>query len=632
MTMEEPSTAARLKLLAARPMLRDLGRAVLAKVEASLESVHVPGGARVVHRGQTGVPLMLIHRGGLRASFMGADARPHVLFESFRGGSFGEALMLSGRASPIDVDAIRDTHLLCLRPDKFEALSTKHPVLMRHLARSVATRVVDLIGSPQFLASFCHKADRLPRSIALVSAGAEDLVRMRGLVADSLSRSCKTIRLTPRDARHVMESRAVDGRDVGDCLLEWFDGLSAEHDLVIFECELSDPRWSDFCLRQADRVMVLVDGEENRRSGRGMDFWHGAKLDQRSAARVGLAVVHPPDADLPRGGDAFAKLPGVARLHHVRKNDSRDASRLARWLSDRSVGLVLGGGGAYGIAHVGVLKALEEAGVPVDVVGGTSMGAIFAGGLAQGWSADKIMDHVRELFASRFALYDPTIPFTALLAGKKLDKVLRALFDDVTIVDLWIPFFCVATSIVQAQPEVHEGGRLRDAIRSSCSIPGLFPPFKAVRDLLVDGGLVDNLPIGPMGERCRGPLVAVDVFPYSRHGRTGSPGLLGRLLERVRPAASAGLPLFDTLVHATLAGSQRTTAMSRTSHPPALYLTPNLGQFGILDWRAYEALFQKGYECAKTELERGALPRALWDGPFEYPEPSSSGTSERGME
>jgi predicted acylesterase/phospholipase RssA len=247
------------------------------------------------------------------------------------------------------------------------------------------------------------------------------------------------------------------------------------------------------------------------------------------------------------------------------------------------------------------------------------MGAIFAGGLARGWSATRIMDHVRELFASRFALYDPTIPFKSLLAGKKLDRVLEGLFGDIAIVDLWIPFFCVATSIVQARPEVHDTGMLRDAIRSSCSIPGLFPPFQAVRDLLVDGGIVDNLPIGVMSERCRGPVIAVDVFPYDRHGRARSHGLWVRVLEWLKPAAGGGMPLFDTLMHATLAGSQRTTEMSRTSHPPALYLTPDLNKFSILDWRAYEALFQAGYDCAKRKIDEGALPHSLWEGEFEYP-------------
>jgi predicted acylesterase/phospholipase RssA len=229
-----------------------------------------------------------------------------------------------------------------------------------------------------------------------------------------------------------------------------------------------------------------------------------------------------------------------------------------------------------------------------------------------------MMDHVRSLFASRFALVDPTIPFKSLLAGKKLDRVLRGLFGDIAVLDLWIPFFCMATSLVHARPEVRESGGLRDAIRSSCSIPGLFPPFRALADLLVDGGVVDNLPIGVMSERCRGPVIAVDVFPYERPGRAGAQNLLSYVLDWFRPGANADTPLFDTLMRATLTGSQRTTLEARAHHPPALYLTPRLEPFRVLDWRAHEAIFREGYDCARREIDTGALPRSLWEGPFEY--------------
>ncbi len=592
--MPELSTAERLNLLAGRPILRGLDSSVLSDINAALESVHVPGGINVVERGQTGVPLYLVVDGGVRAFLTGVDGHRYPVFEYFRGSTVGEALVLSGQPSPFDIHAIRDSHLLSLSPDRFSALATRHPQLMLNFARFVATRVVELVGSKPFLSSFCHTADRLPRSIALLGVGGEGVRRTSGLLADALSGSCTTTRMTAGDAPESLDARG---------------------DLLVFECELSDARWLDFCLRQADRIMILVDAGENRSSAKGTDWWREARLGER-CARLDLAVVHPRSASLPRGSAAHARLPNVARLHHVRAGDPGDAQRLARWLLNRPVGLVLGGGGAYGIAHVGVLKALEDAHVPVDIVGGTSMGAIFAGGLARGWSADRIMEEVRALFASRFALYDPTIPFKSLLAGRKLDRVMQTLFEDLSISDLWTPFFCVATDIVQARPHVHDSGSLRDAIRSSCSVPGLFPPYQVLKDLLVDGGLVDNLPIDVMSERCPGPVIAVDVIPFQRHGQERAWGTLGRVLRRLKPQADVGLPLFDTLMHATLTGSQRTTEMTRTTHPPALYLTPQLGQFGILDWRAYGPIFRAGYDCAARQLEAGALPRALWEGPI----------------
>jgi predicted acylesterase/phospholipase RssA len=229
------------------------------------------------------------------------------------------------------------------------------------------------------------------------------------------------------------------------------------------------------------------------------------------------------------------------------------------------------------------------------------------------------MDHVRKLFASRFALYDPTLPVTALLAGKKLDRVMEELFEDIDIADLWTRFFCVSTNISRASSEVLDSGSLRGAIRSSCSIPGLFPPYQLLKQLLVDGGLINNLPIDVMAERCHGPVIAVDVFSYKRNKGGGGAAAgprerLLHLLRKYKPFSTAGPWLFDVLVHATLVGSQHTTAQSLERHPPALYLAPDLGNHRVLDWRAYEALFEAGYVSAKRALESGAISRSLWEG------------------
>jgi NTE family protein len=579
----------RLALLADRPFLRGLPLKVLEEIDAALESVHVRGGSRVIARGEAPAPFFLVMQGGLRASFVEGGQRK-VVFECFRGGTAGEALVLTGQPSPLDVDAIRDSHLLRLAPEKFRAIAERNPAVSLSFARGVSARLVELLGAPEVLGAFSQKADRLPRSVALLAEG-RDAARMRHRVIAALGRARTTQRLSMREPRE--------------------SAMGAE--LVALECERTDMFALDYALRQADRILVLLDA-----GARALDVWRDAGLGERSA-QVELAVVHPASAAGPEGGAEYRRLPGVTRVHHVKADERADAERLARWLLDRPVGLVLGGGGAYGIAHVGVLKALEEAGVPVDIVGGASMGAIFAGGVARRWSADRIMEHVRELFASRFALYDLTIPFTALLGGKKLDRVLLRFFEDLAIEDLWRPFFCVSTNISRAGPRLHDEGALRDAIRASCSIPGLFPPYQAAQQLLVDGGLVDNLPVDHMAARCAGPIVAVNVFPYRRpDGANGKKKSERRgFLKRMKPLAEAMPPLFDVLMRSTFVGSQHAVETFLAQHPPALYLVPEIAKFRILDWGAYEALFEAGYLCARRHLDAGELPRTLWEGHIE---------------
>jgi NTE family protein len=615
---QTPSMADRLGLLAERHVCQGLDPDALKDLDAAFESVHVPGGARIVERGQSGVPFIVVAHGGLHASYVDHQGRRQVVFEYFRGGSLGEALVLSGRPAPFDVHAIRDSDVLCLSPSKFNDLAVRHPSLILHFARVVATHMIDTFGSEDVLASFTRGRDRLPRCVALMSTGAEPGRRTRDLLADALSKSRKASRLSLGDARAAMGSQQV-GRDREALLLEWLGRYESDGELVILDCDLSDGFWLDFALRQADRIMVLAGEEDRPREDGDAGWWRDAKLSER-LCHLELAVVHERSDSLPRCGASFARLAGVARVHHVRAGDPRAGERLARWMLGRPVGLVLGGGGAHGIAHVGVMKALEEAGVPVDIIGGTSMGAIFAGGLARGWSADVLMDRVRTLFSSRFALYDPTIPLSSLLAGKKLDRVLRGYFENIDIADVWTPFFCVSTNLSRASSQVHDLGSLQDAIRSSCSIPGLFPPFHLVRQLLVDGGLVDNLPVAAMAERCRGPIIAVDVSPYERPKNLGEgrrhPGLVERL-KRFKPSSATGPWLFELLMHATLVGSQFRTKQSLADHPPALYLAPEMATIRVLDWQAYEALYQAGYSAAKRAVEEGRFPRRLWEGRIE---------------
>jgi NTE family protein/lysophospholipid hydrolase len=277
-----------------------------------------------------------------------------------------------------------------------------------------------------------------------------------------------------------------------------------------------------------------------------------------------------------------------------------------RRLVGRPTGLVLSGGGARGIAHVGVIAALVEAGVAIDYVCGTSMGAIFGAGLALGFDVDRMQRELHELFSSPFALYDLTIPISSLLAGRKLDRVLHEQLGDADIEDLWLPFFCVSTDLAHAKMIVHERGCLWKSVRASSSIPGIFPPLPLDGRTLVDGGLVDNLPIDVIADRCRGPIIAVDVFPYGDPSFERPSGRVARWLRGLRTRVrgeQASPPLFDILVRSTLIGSKvrQQGAMTRED---ICYLEPPVAEFGALQWRAYRALFDAGLRYARDELAR----------------------------
>src|SRR5262249_17605392 len=168
---------------------------------------------------------------------------------------------------------------------------------------------------------------------------------------------------------------------------------------------------------------------------------------ERAGSLPELLLLHPSGGaqNLP---EHFAVRSGVFESHHhVRSGNIADIQRLSRFIAGRAVGIVLAGGGARGFAHIGILKALMESGVPFDHLGGTSMGAIIAAGMAAEWTIEELTERVRAAFVEVNPLSDYTLPLIALVRGKKVSNLLRENFGDVRIEELPKPFFCVSSDL-----------------------------------------------------------------------------------------------------------------------------------------------------------------------------------------
>jgi predicted acylesterase/phospholipase RssA len=364
---------------------------------------------------------------------------------------------------------------------------------------------------------------------------------------------------------------------------EWLSDLEDGLGAVVYESGPRTPAWTAQCVRQSDRIVLVASPREEVR----LDEL-AMRLRQADGVtrQIHLVLVHPRSTEVPSGTRAWMQLEGIARVHHVKSGEQRDVERVVRFLLGRPIGVALGGGGARGIAHLGVLAALSEADIPIDYICGTSMGSIFAAATARGWSPSRQREQVRALFARPFSLYDLTVPIVSLLAGRKLDRVMRRYYEETEIEDLWLPFFCVSTDLARGSLVVHERGCLWKSVRASCSIPGIFPPLALDERMLVDGGLMDNLPIDLLAERCPGPIIAVDVYPWV------DPSF-------ARPASPR---LFDVLARSTFVGSRYRQATAAAQLKNVLRIEPPVGACGILRWRAHEELFETGYRYARETL------------------------------
>ena len=313
-----------------------------------------------------------------------------------------------------------------------------------------------------------------------------------------------------------------------------------------------------------------------------------------------LVLLESTDGPLPAPSSAWlSRIP--AKFHcRVRPGNAGDTARLARFLLGRAVGLVLSGGGARGLAHIGVVRALREAGIAFDLVAGSSMGAIIAAGVALEWTDEELSARVRHSFVDTNPLSDLALPFIAFTRGRKVSRLLRAQFGEVQVEDLWRPYFCISSNLTTARSVVHRDGPLWLALRASVAIPGLLPPVIERGEVLVNGGVMDNLPIDLMRAQHRGPVIGVNVG--ATRGLTSAVEDLENVpLWRLLFKGRRGVPwIVPVLVRAGTISSDIQNELARRQAD--LLLVPPLEAVNILDWKAFDRAVEIGYRYASEQL------------------------------
>jgi NTE family protein len=555
--------------------------------------VELSGGEWLFQQGEVADSLYLIARGRLQVWGKAESAEtPRLLGELGSGECVGEVGLLAGGTRTAGVRAIRDSVLLRLDRDAFHRLAASHGTLVLSLAAQIAERLRDRTAAERGVARGLENLAVLPVS---------DSPRVRGFAARL------TEELEIHDSVLHVDVQAAGPR-TGSALAEWLHVLDEHHRFLVLEAEPHDSAWSDTCRRQADVLVFVADAAELPSAGP----WASLEVGGCSTRRI-LVLLHSGD-EISGSARWLDALP-ADQIHHVRRGrEEADVQRLARLLAGTAVGLVLGGGGARGFAHIGVLRALDEAGIPVDWLGGSSIGAVFAALRAFDWTTERVSAEARRVFVKENPLGDYTLPLVSLLRGRRLQRVMRRHFD-VAIEDLPIPYFCVSSHLDRGEATVHERGPLWRAIRASVALPGVLPPAVVDGHLAVDGALLNNLPVDLMKERPVGRVIGVDLSVHKLRAAVEYeevPGPLALLSSRLMPFLRKRRPpnIISLMMKASLVSS---FAHSRAMHGQAdLMLAPPVAQFGLLDAGAFDEIVAVGYEHARERLAswKPLLPRA----------------------
>lgn len=565
--------AARLRAgLARMPLFAGIAAATLERLAAELLWVALPGGTELVRAGESGDEAFLVLSG-----LLGVYAPDGSLLARIGAGdSVGEMALLTGERRSATVVALRDCEIAVLPSRAFREAVSADPALALALARGALQRLAAAAGPrPQ--------ASRT-RSLALVPHGPG--VDVAGFAVELVEA------LAPIGRVELVWAARGTERTTG-----WFHEVEARNDFVVYAAEHLPNAWTRLCVRQADALLLLA-----RADGDATEF---AALEgcATAARRSELVLLHDRGVAPGRAAGWRSLQPGMP-LHHVAA--PADSARVARLMTGRGVGLVLSGGGARGFAHLGVVRALRESGLPIDLVGGTSMGGIMGAGVAAGWAPEEMRERFSRAFVASNPLSDFTLPLVSLVAGREVARRLRTEFGDAAIEDLPLPFFCVSANLSAGRVQVHDAGTLWQALRASIAIPGVLPPVLAGGEVLVDGGTMNNLPVDVMRGLGRGPVIGVDVGADRAFRSDLEEAELPSLWDcwrqrRRRPG------ILQILWRAGMVNSAQDSASQRDRAD--LLLRPALEAVDLLDWRAFDRAIEIGYRSAIEALAEGGLAR-----------------------
>lgn len=573
------------------PFLEDVPKRALRAAGREARWFSLPAGWELFKAGEISNSIYFVLSGSLGAFRTMPDGRSDFIGHIRAGEPVGEMALFEGAFDDdgdgipdnaphtSSVYALRDAEMLEISRAGFDRLVKAEPEILTAMIRLMLTRLRE-----------GRKPNRrnAPKVFALVATSPTIDLKLR---ARSLKASLN---------KFGLKCRIVEETEGTDQPTGFFDRLEAENDVVMLVSSVGDTGWYRLSVRQADRIWVV--GRADARPSN--PLMPEDNSPARSLKLIDVILLH-------HGGERQAAKPAewldaanASRILHWEGMDGPSCERLARIMAGRSVGLVLSGGGARAYAHIGVVKALREAGIPIDFVGGSSMGAVVAACVAMGWDDAEIDRRIRKAFVETNPLGDYVLPVVGLVRGKRVNTRLHEHFGDAEIGDLGVPFFAVSTNLTDGTYLVHRRGLLREALRATISLPGILPPVVHDGEVLVDGAVLNNFPTGIMRELHRGVVVGSDVarapeglaaedfadppgfFGWVwKHGFSSAPPIAGLLMRSATLSVdpSAGRELVDVLV------------------------VPELRDIELRDWEAYDEAVQAGYEAAQKALASGEL-------------------------
>uniref|UniRef100_A0A8C2EUU7 lysophospholipase n=1 Tax=Cyprinus carpio TaxID=7962 RepID=A0A8C2EUU7_CYPCA len=597
----------------------------------------------------------IVLNGRLRSVIRKANGKKELVGEYGRGDLIGVVEALTRQPRATTVHAVSDTELVKLPEGTLNNIKRRYPQVVTRLIHLLGQKILGNLQQPR--GPFSSSALGLP-SVASspdVTNPASNLSTVAVLpvcddvpinafnleLSHALSAIGPTLLLTSDIIRERLGASALDS--IHEYRLSgWLAQQEDINRIVLYQTDSGMTPWTQRCIRQADCILIVGLGDQEPALG------ELEQMLENTAVRAlkQLVLLHREDGPGPSrtvewlnmrswcSGHLHLKCPrrvfsrrSPSKLREVyekvfEKTADRhsDFSRLARVLTGNSIALVLGGGGARGCSHVGVIKAMEEAGIPIDIVGGTSIGSFIGALYAEERSAVRVKQRAREWSKAMNSVFktvlDLTYPITSMFSGSAFNTSISKVFEDKQIEDLWLPYFNVTTDITASAMRVHKDGSLWRYVRASMTLSGYLPPLCDPKDgnLLMDGGYINNLPADIARNMGTKTVIAIDVGSQDEtdlcnYGDSLSGWWL--LWKRINPwAEKVKVPDMAEIQSrlAYVSCVRQLEVVKKSAY--CEYIRPPIDRFKTMDFGKFDEIYDVGYQHSKllfTEWARGDI-------------------------
>ncbi len=574
---------------------------IMEAIEDESQWIHLEAGDMLVRYQDPSDSFFIVINGRVQARVPTARGGEQPVADIFAGENVGETGFFTDEPRTASVYALRGTDLIRISKESFYRLQTQYPQITLQFAKQSIKRLLSITPG---------RTPRNSLNIALIPASPEThLTEFANQLVRAVAQHTHGTLINSAFVDEIFQHPGFSQMPKGDIneirLAAWLDEQEKTYPLISFYATDATPsNWTTRCLERADRVIFVG------KAGTEPDLAYLQTMAPPETSGVRKELVLLYDSPDPKPSDTaqwLEQMGDIRRHYHIQSQCEADYGRMARLLTGNAVGLVLGGGGARGFAHIGVLRAVEELGLEVDLIGGTSMGSIIGAAYATGMDSQTIYEIIRRELQEKKIL-DYTFPAASILAGKPFTQALIEIFKNMNIEDTWIEYFCVSANLTQAKEIIHQQGPLWKYTRASSALPPVFSPVAEGGDLLADGVLVNNLPMDVMKRHCEGGrVIGVDVSSeeHLEGNYDFAPVLSGWqvLWNRINPfRREIDSPrLFNIVMRVSEFSSVR---LKREQYDIAdLMIRPDVEDIELFALDAFEEIVELGYEAGKKSLE-----------------------------